>query len=92
MRRRQLIPRAIAHYEASPGCRRWTWRPWSGKSARVYAPPLARRGRRAPRGDEGALQRLMDEYAGGVSQFYRTNEERLDYALKHNARLQSQFG
>ncbi len=37
------------------------------------------------------LQRLMDEYAGGVSQFYRTNEERLDYALKHIAILQSQF-
>ena len=27
-----------------------------------------------------------------MSQFYRTNEERLDYALKHIARLQSQFG
>lgn len=29
------------------------------------------------------LQRLMDEYAGGTSQFYRVNEEQLDYALKH---------
>ncbi|MEG2172983.1 MAG: adenylyl-sulfate reductase subunit alpha [Desulfovibrionaceae bacterium] len=37
------------------------------------------------------LQRLMDEYAGGVSQYYRTNEERLDYALKHIKILQSQF-
>lgn len=37
------------------------------------------------------LQRLMDEYAGGISQFYRTNEERLDYALRHIAVLQSQF-
>jgi len=37
------------------------------------------------------LQRLMDEYAGGVSQFYRTNEECLEYALKHIAILQSQF-
>ncbi|MDE5681233.1 MAG: FAD-dependent oxidoreductase, partial [Mailhella sp.] len=37
------------------------------------------------------LQRLMDEYAGGVSQFYRTNEERLDYALKHIAVLKEQF-
>lgn len=37
------------------------------------------------------LQRLMDEYAGGTSQFYRTNEERLDYALKHIAMLQDQF-
>ncbi len=32
---------------------------------------------------EERMQRLMDEYAGGTSQFYRTNEERLDYALKH---------
>ena len=37
------------------------------------------------------LQRLMDEYAGGSSQFYRTNEERLDYALRHIKMLQSQF-
>ena len=37
------------------------------------------------------LQRLMDEYAGGVSQFYRTNEERLDYALRHIKMLQEQF-
>lgn len=37
------------------------------------------------------LQRLMDEYAGGTSQFYRTNEERLNYALKHIAILQNQF-
>ncbi len=29
------------------------------------------------------LQRLMDEYAGGTSQFYRVNEQQLDYALKH---------
>lgn len=29
------------------------------------------------------LQRLMDEYAGGISQFYRVNEEQLDYALRH---------
>lgn len=37
------------------------------------------------------LQRLMDEYAGGTSQFYRTNEERLDYALRHIKILQEQF-
>ncbi len=37
------------------------------------------------------LQYLMDEYAGGVSQFYRTTEERLDYALQHIALLQQQF-
>lgn len=39
---------------------------------------------------EERLQRLMDEYAGGTSQFYRTNEERLDYALKHLKILKKQ--
>ncbi len=31
---------------------------------------------------EERLQRLMDEYAGGVSQFFRITEERLEYAIK----------
>ena len=39
---------------------------------------------------EERLQRLMDEYAGGTSQFYRTNEERLDYALRHIKMLKAQ--
>ncbi len=59
---------------------------------RVFAPLL-----RGPEFDgvsplemEERMQRLMDEYAGGTSQFYRTNEERLDYALKHLKMLQSQ--
>jgi len=39
---------------------------------------------------EERMQRLMDEYAGGTTQFYRTNEERLNYALKHLKMLQSQ--
>ena len=59
---------------------------------RVYAPLLMR-------GEEGVsplemkerLQRLMDEYAGGSSQFYRANEHQLDYALRHIKILQSQF-
>ena len=38
-----------------------------------------------------AVQRLMDEYAGGSSQFYRANEYQLDYALRHIKILQSQF-
>jgi adenylylsulfate reductase subunit A len=45
----------------------------------------------SPREMKDRLQRLMDEYAGGTSQFYRTNEERLDYALRHIAMLQGQF-
>jgi adenylylsulfate reductase subunit A len=64
------------------------------EKARVYAPLL----RSAENGDgvipremKERLQRLMDEYAGGTSQFYRINEERLDYALKHIAMLQDQF-
>lgn len=59
---------------------------------RVFAPIL-----RGPEFDgvsplemEERMQRLMDEYAGGTSQFYRTNEERLDYALKHLGTLHSQ--
>jgi adenylylsulfate reductase subunit A len=59
---------------------------------RVYAPLLSRNedGIRPVEMKE-RLQRLMDEYAGGVSQFYRTNEECLEYALRHIAMLQSQF-
>ncbi|MEW6111260.1 MAG: adenylyl-sulfate reductase subunit alpha [Thermodesulfobacteriota bacterium] len=59
---------------------------------RVFAPLL--RGPEfdgvAPLEMEERMQRLMDEYAGGITQFYRTNEERLDYALKHLKMLQSQ--
>jgi len=39
---------------------------------------------------EERLQRLMDEYAGGVHQFYRMNRERLEYALKNIAILKDQ--
>lgn len=63
------------------------------EKARVYAPLL--RGQDfdgvTPTEMKERLQRLMDEYAGGSSQFYRTNEERLDYALKHIKMLQEQF-
>ncbi|MGC2434333.1 MAG: hypothetical protein WA433_11190, partial [Desulfobaccales bacterium] len=59
---------------------------------RVFAPLL-----RGPEFDgvsptemEERMQRLMDEYAGGTTQFYRCNEERLDYALKHLKVLQDQ--
>jgi adenylylsulfate reductase subunit A len=40
---------------------------------------------------EERLQRLMDEYAGGIHQFYHLNEECLDVALKHIARLHQQI-
>lgn len=64
------------------------------EKARVYAPLLRVAGGAdgiTPREVKERLQRLMDEYAGGISQFYRMNEERLDYALKHIAMLQGQF-
>ncbi|HSW62808.1 MAG TPA: adenylyl-sulfate reductase subunit alpha [Dissulfurispiraceae bacterium] len=41
---------------------------------------------------EERLQRLMDEYAGGVGQFFRCNEEQLNYALKHIGMLREQVG
>ena len=39
---------------------------------------------------EERMQRLMDEYAGGVHQFYRLNEERLNHALRNIKKLQEQ--
>lgn len=53
------------------------------EKARVFAPLFADADGVLPRWMEEKLQRFMDEYAGGVHQFYRMNEERLDNALKH---------
>ena len=59
---------------------------------RVYAPLLSRDEEGvSPLEMKERLQRLMDEYAGGSSQFYRANEHQLDYALRHIKILQSQF-
>ncbi len=59
---------------------------------RVYAPMLSRDQEGvSPLEMKERLQRLMDEYAGGSSQFYRANEHQLDYALRHIKILQSQF-
>jgi adenylylsulfate reductase subunit A len=43
-----------------------------------------------PREMEERLQRLMDEYAGGVHQFFRMNRESLQYALRHISKLKDQ--
>jgi len=43
-----------------------------------------------PREMEERLQRLMDEYAGGVHQFFRMNKESLQYALRHITILKDQ--
>lgn len=64
----------------------------AAEKKRVFAPLLADQesdGIR-PLEMEERMQRLMDEYAGGTTQFYRTNEERLDYALRHLKMLKSQ--
>ena len=59
---------------------------------RIYAPLLTREEEGvSPLEMKERLQRLMDEYAGGSSQFYRVNEQQLDYALRHIKILQSQF-
>lgn len=50
---------------------------------RVFTPLFAGEDGVLPRQMEEKMQRIMDEYAGGVHQFYRMNEERLDNALRH---------
>lgn len=53
---------------------------------RIFAPVLRSVENKqgiSPREMEERLQRLMDEYAGGVHQFFRTNQKSLEYALKH---------
>jgi len=62
------------------------------EKARVFGPLLkgAQYDGVSPLEMEERMQRLMDEYAGGTSQFYRTNEERLDYALRHLKMLRDQ--
>jgi len=60
---------------------------------RVFAPALRfiQEGDGVKPGEmEERLQRLMDEYAGGVHQFFRMNREGLLYALKHLAILRDQ--
>lgn len=60
---------------------------------RVYA-PLRRREEKAsgvtPVEMEERLQKIMDEYAGGVSVFYELNDERLEFAKRKLAQLREQ--
>ncbi|WP_378953609.1 adenylyl-sulfate reductase subunit alpha [Pelosinus sp. sgz500959] len=65
----------------------------AAEKARVFAPALRFQdvGDGVKPGEmEERLQRLMDEYAGGVHQFFRMNKEGLQYALRHIARLKDQ--
>jgi adenylylsulfate reductase subunit A len=63
-----------------------------GEKARIFGPGLRDEEFDGIKPEEikERLQRLMDEYAGGTSQFYRCNEEQLDYALKHIKLLREQ--
>lgn len=60
---------------------------------RIFA-PLRRFNREgdgvSPQEMEERLQKVMDQYAGGVSTYYETNEERLQVALKQVRRLKNQ--
>ncbi len=62
------------------------------EKARIFAPLFREEGfdGLSPEEVKERLQRVMDEYAGGTSQFYRCNEEQLDYALRHIKMLQEQ--
>lgn len=57
---------------------------------RVFAPLFNDPDGVLPRWMEEKMQRIMDEYAGGVNQFYRLNEEKLDYALRHIKTMRDQ--
>jgi len=65
----------------------------AAEMVRIFAPAF----RQAAEGDgvtpremEERMQRLMDEYAGGVHQFFRMNREGLEYALKNVRILKDQ--
>lgn len=60
---------------------------------RIYAPVFLHQkvGEGVKPGEmEERLQRLMDEYAGGVHQFFRMNRESLEYAMRHLRILRDQ--
>lgn len=61
------------------------------EKSRVFAPLFADEEGIAPKLMEEKMQRIMDEYAGGVHQFYRMNEERLDNALRHIKLMKDQL-
>jgi adenylylsulfate reductase, subunit A len=88
----KLAARGAVEYLASVSLPELDARQVENEKERVFAPLLkgAEFDGVSPLEMEERMQRLMDEYAGGTSQFYRTNEERLDYALKHLAMLKKQ--
>ncbi|MBI5302660.1 MAG: adenylyl-sulfate reductase subunit alpha [Chloroflexi bacterium] len=62
------------------------------EKARVFAPAVRQveDDGVSPREMEERMQRLMDEYAGGIHQFFRMNRQGLEYALKNIRILQDQ--
>lgn len=65
------------------------------EAERIYRPLLNYRNRThqsvAPYDMEVRLQKIMDEYAGGVSTFYEMTEERLLFAKKQLSKMPAQF-
>jgi adenylylsulfate reductase subunit A len=90
----KLAARGALHYMAGLSLPPLDQTQAEAEKARIFAPLMKGAGFDGVSAVEmeERMQRLMDEYAGGTSQFYRTNEERLDYALKHLAMLKSQIG
>ncbi|GAW91746.1 adenylyl-sulfate reductase subunit alpha [Calderihabitans maritimus] len=88
-----LAARGAVEYLSSVGMTEIDPEQIAREKARVFAPAI----RQFTEGDgiipremEERMQRLMDEYAGGVHQFYRMNREQLEYALKHIRILKDQ--
>ena len=65
------------------------------EAERIYRPLLNYKNRPSqgvlPYDMEVRLQKIMDEYAGGVSTYYEMNEERLMIARKQLAKIPAQF-
>ena len=84
---------AVEYLAASRGASSLDDTRLAAEKARVFAPAL----RQATEGDgvipkemEERMQRLMDEYAGGIHQFFRMNREGLEYALRNILILKDQ--
>lgn len=81
-----LAARAAAEYAASIGSIELNEEQIKKEKERMFAPAFRHHcvgDGVKPREMEERLQRLMDEYAGGVHQFFRMNKEGLEYALRH---------
>lgn len=88
-----LAARAAAEYAVSVELGKINNEQISKEKERIFAPGFRYLGVGdgvKPREMEERLQRLMDEYAGGVHQFFRMNKEGLAYALRHIKMMKEQ--